>query len=59
MTYDPKTYKKCNFVKLAKDPLKPLKKPKKIKVDYNYKGRQLKEWREGWFKGEYELHESK
>ena len=46
MTYNQKTYKKCNFVKLAKDPLKPLAKPKKQKVDYNYKGRTLKEWRD-------------
>ena len=59
MTYNQKTYKKCNFVKLAKDPLKPLAKPKKQKVDYNYKGRTLKEWRDGWFKGQYELDELK
>ena len=46
------------FQNLAKDPLKPLRKPKKQKVDYNYKGKLLKEWRDGWFKGKYELNES-
>ena len=59
MTYDYKTYKKCNFVKLAKDPLKPFAKQKKQKVVTSYKLRTLKEWRDGWFKGEYELNESK
>ena len=29
MTYIQSTYKKCNFVKLAKSPLKPLKKADK------------------------------
>ena len=58
MTYNQKTYKKCMFQNLAKDPLKPLRKPKKQKVDYNYKGKLLKEWRDGWFKGKYELNES-
>ena len=31
MSYNPKTYKKCNFVKLAKDPLVPLSKIEKSK----------------------------
>ena len=58
MTYKQKTYKKCNFVKLSKDPLKPpSKKEQEIKV-YPYKGTTLKEWRDGWFKGQYELNES-
>ena len=59
MTYDYKTYKKCNFVKLAKDPLKPLKKTKTAKMDTNYKLKALKEFRDGWFKGQYELDELK
>ena len=59
MTYNQNTYKKCNFVKLAKDPLKPLAKPKKQKVVTSYKLRALKEWRDGWFKGQYELDELK
>ena len=61
MTYNQKTYKKCNFVKLTKEPLKPLKKfkPKKYNVDSNYKLKALKEWRDGWFKGQYELDELK
>jgi hypothetical protein len=59
MTYNVKTYKKCVFNKLSKDPLKPLAKQKKQKVDTNYKLRALKEWRDGWFKGGYELNESK
>ena len=60
MTYNQKNYKKCNFVNLAKDPLKPLKKPKTYKVSQNDKSKILKEWRDGWFKGKYELkNESK
>ena len=31
MTYNQKTYKKCNFVSLSKDPLKPLAKIPKVK----------------------------
>ena len=34
MTYDSKSYKKCNFVKLSKDPLKPLSKIDKSKKRY-------------------------
>tara|TARA_R100001594_G_C3920242_1_gene235551 strand:+ start:355 stop:549 length:195 start_codon:yes stop_codon:yes gene_type:complete len=55
MTYDPKTYKKCSFVKLSKDPLVPLSKIEKSKERYNNKSKQLTEWRDGWFKGKYEL----
>ena len=59
MTYNQKTYKKCVFVKLSKDPLKPVKKFKGKKRDTNYKSRALKDWRDGWFKGKYELDELK
>ena len=55
MTYDSKSYKKCNFVKLSKDPLKPLSKIEKSKKRYLAKSRELTEWRNGWFKGKYEL----
>ena len=55
MTYDPKTYKKCNFVKLAKDPLVPLSKIEKSKKRYLAKSRELTKWIDGWFKGKYEL----
>ena len=55
MTYDPKTYKKCSFAKLSKDPLVPLSKIEKSKKRYLAKSRELTEWRDGWFKGEYEL----
>ena len=51
--------KKCNFVRLSKDPLKPLKKAKKRKMDTGYKLKALKEFRDGWFKGQYELDELK
>ena len=53
MTYDPKTYKKCNFVKLSKDPLAPLKKQKKLRFNED-KNKLMAKWRDGWFKGEYE-----
>ena len=59
MTYNQNTYKKCVFQKLAKDPLKPLKKTKTVKMDTSYKLKALKEFRDGWFKGQYELDESK
>ena len=55
MGYSQKTYKKCNFVKLAKDPLVPLSKIEKSKKRYLAKSRELTEWRNGWFKGKYEL----
>ena len=54
MSYSPKTYKKCNFVKLSKDPLKPRSKQKQEAIHSNYRGKVLKEWRDGWFKGHYE-----
>ena len=57
MSYNPNTYKKCNFVKLAKDPLKPLKKPNKSAQKYMAKSKELTEWRLGWFKGQYELED--
>lgn len=49
------TSKRCNFVRLSKDPLKPLKKPKKPKSMYNKDKQTIKAWRDGWFKGEFEL----
>ena len=55
MTYNQSNYKKCNFVRLAKDPLRPLKKTKTAKMDTGYRLKALKEWRDGWFKGQYEL----
>ena len=55
MSYSPKTYKKCNFVNLSNDPLKPPKKQKQGKTKPTYKARILKDWRDGWFKGQYEL----
>ena len=55
MTYNAKTYKKCNFIKLSKDPLKPLKKRPQTKNPLTTnRSRELKEWRDGWFKGQYE-----
>ena len=54
MSYSQKTYKKCNFVNLSNDPLKPPRKQKQKATDNNYKGKILKEWRDGWFKGQYE-----
>ena len=58
MTYDPKSYKKCNFVKLAKDPLTPNKKPQKKKRFNEDKNDVMAKWRDGWFKGQYELKEN-
>ena len=56
MTYNQKTYKKCNFVSLSKDPLKPLAKIPKVKNQLaSNRSRELKEWRDSWFKGKYEL----
>ena len=55
MTYNAKNYKKCNFVKLSKDPLKPLKKQTKASKKYLAKSKELTNWRDGWFKGKYEL----
>ena len=54
MTYNPKTSKKCHFVSLSKNPLRPLVKQQQKGKDYNYKGKILKEWRDSWFKGQYE-----
>tara|TARA_R100001015_G_C4586750_1_gene142608 strand:+ start:720 stop:905 length:186 start_codon:yes stop_codon:yes gene_type:complete len=49
--------KRCKFVKLSKNPLKPLKKakPKKNVAAIN-NAKIMKEWRDGWFKGEFELN---
>lgn len=52
MSYSAKLHKKCTFPKMGTRPL-PKKRAKKVaKID---KTRVLKEWRDGWFKGEYEL----
>ena len=52
MSYSAKLHKKCTFHKMGTRPL-PKKRAKKVaKID---KTRVLKEWRDGWFKGEYEL----
>ena len=53
MTYNPKSYKKCTFVKLTKDPLKPLKRQNKLRFRED-KNNVMAKWRDGWFKGEYE-----
>ena len=56
MTYSHK--KKCVFIKLAKDPLKPPAKLSQSTKKYMAKSRELTAWRDGWFKGQYELNES-
>ena len=49
--------KRCKFVKLSKNPLKPLKKTKQKKyATTTNNARIMKEWRDGWFKGEFELN---
>ena len=55
MTCNPKTHKKCNFVKLTKDPLKPPAKTGKSAQRFMAKSKELTKWRDGWFKGKYEL----
>ena len=59
MSYSPKTYNKCTFVNMKKDPLKPLSrgsnKPKKKQYRFNEdKSKILSDWRDSWFKGQYE-----
>lgn len=58
MSYNSKTYNKCTFVNLKIDPLKPLakrSKKKQQKKRFNEdKSKVLSEWRNGWFKGQYE-----
>ena len=59
MSYSPKTYKKCTFVKLAKNALKPLKKYSKDRERFKEdKSKIISEWRDGWFKGKYECPEN-
>ena len=54
MTYNAKTYKKCVFNKLSKDPLKPPAKLSQSAKRYQAKSKELTRWRDGWFKGQYE-----
>tara|TARA_R100000781_G_scaffold74079_1_gene46177 strand:- start:152 stop:334 length:183 start_codon:yes stop_codon:yes gene_type:complete len=59
MTYNQKTYKKCNFVKMSsKGRRKHVKKKEDSGYTQNQKLKIMKEWKEGWFKGMYELAES-
>jgi len=51
MSYSAKIHKKCTFPKMGNKPL-PNKKVKKVKKVDN--STTLKEWRDGWFKGQYE-----
>ena len=49
--------KRCKFVKLSKNPLRPLKKTKQKKyATTTNNARIMKEWRDGRFKGEFELN---
>ena len=52
-------YKKCTFVKMSGKGRKTGRK-KKLEAGYlqNQKSKILREWKDGWFKGEYELSES-
>ena len=50
--------KKCVFVNLSKDPLKPPKKVSQSTKKYMAKSKGLTRWRDAWFKGQYELDES-
>ncbi len=55
-------YKKCTFVKMSGQGRNVGRKKvkKKLLAGYaqNQKARVISEWRDGWFKGEYELSES-
>jgi len=53
-------YKKCTFVKMSGKGRKIGKKKGKPLAGYaqNQKAKVLSDWRDGWFKGEYELSES-
>ena len=53
MSYD---YKKCTFVKMSGKGRNVGRKKNKLKVSdiKNQKTKILKEWRDSWFKGEYE-----
>tara|TARA_R110000824_G_scaffold39794_5_gene119951 strand:+ start:105 stop:281 length:177 start_codon:yes stop_codon:yes gene_type:complete len=57
MAYD---YKKCTFVKMSGKGRDTGRK-KKLEAGYkqNQKAKALSDWRKSWFKGEYELSESK
>ena len=47
--------KKCSFINLNKDALKPLaKRPKTKNEKASQRSRELTMWRNGWFKGQYE-----
>ena len=52
-------YRKCTFVKMSGKNRKTGKK-KKLVAGYlqNQKSKILREWKDGWFKREYELSES-
>ena len=52
-------YRKCTFVKMSGKNRKTGKK-KKLVTGYlqNQKSKILREWKDGWFKREYELSES-
>ena len=52
-------YKKCTFVKMSGKG-RNVGRKKKLVAGYaqNQKARVISEWRDGWFKGEYELSES-
>lgn len=58
MSYNTKTNNKCSFVNMKIDPLKPLaKRSKKRKKQERFnedKTKILSEWRDSWFKGQYE-----
>ena len=52
MTYNTK---KCSFVNLNKDPLKPPAKTSPTKNEKaSARSKELTMWRDGWFKGKYE-----
>ena len=51
MSYNTKLHKKCTFPKMGTRQL-PKKRLKKVKKVDN--STALKEWRDGWFKGQYE-----
>ena len=59
MSYSVKTYNKCTFVNLKIDPLKPRAKDSKYKRKEKErfsedKSKVLSQWRDSWFKGQYE-----
>ena len=56
MTYSHK--KKCVFINISENPLKPPAKLSQSAKRYQAKSKELTRWRDGWFKGQYELDES-